>query len=120
MARTSKVEACIFCEKLPCECNASAKPKAAPKKRQSQKTETVKTDSDPFTEQSKQPNRFKKQVKEAPELPQEQLELHQAIRNLEDLLSSQEKMRQAHILNPTRPVEIDRRLVEWRDRNEKV
>lgn len=117
MARTSKVEACIFCEKLPCECNAPAKPKARPKKLQPKKTETVKADSDPFGELSKQPNRFKKQIKEDIEPTQDELELIQAMRNVAPLMHNEQKRRYPDVYFPALPVDVDKRLVEWKDKH---
>lgn len=121
MARKSQV-ACLFCGNLSCTCNQSSK--LGSTKKSSNKTkpvvETRTSDNtqadDPFGNFEPEQNKFQKRVErnETPET-QEDLELIAALQNLEPILSGQTKrsLQSQGLLN-SMPVEIEKRLVDWR------
>lgn len=119
VARKSKVEACIFCGNLPCTCGTAVKKQAAPRvSKTATATASSKPVDEPFDTSLRPRNRFKKHVEQAKEEAESQeiLELHQAIRNLEPLLSTSEKRRWSNVLYPPLPPAVGKRLSEWRER----
>lgn len=119
MARLSKVEACMFCEELPCVCNKPApKAKATPQPKPDKPFPKAQVNPAYVPEPSVAREKFSRDapppVREATD---EEFEIMEAIRNLEPLLSDAEKIKWKFVLKPERSAELDRRLTEWRKRN---
>lgn len=123
MARTNKVEACIFCGSLPCTCNKSDKPARTPKPKAKDTGTKPKSrfkpgappampTHTPTPEPQTPSTRFS--VEEEVE-SQEELEFKQAVKNLAPILKDIERARYKHIINPTKSAKIERRLIEWRE-----
>lgn len=121
MARTSKVDSCLICDCVPCECNASSKkstPKS-PSKKSAPKVKSSATDAmkarvlnpEPI---SALPTRI---VPERPAIVTEEDEFRAALLALAPLLHHDELERYRMIVgNPDRRV-LSTRAREWRERH---
>jgi hypothetical protein len=124
MARVDKVQPCIFCGGVPCECpgtKAPARKKLAPKTERL--AESVPPVQSPEGDDSWLPtetvSRFKKTEDSTPGLTEDDLILRDALRALEPILSANDKRKYHDVIHPQLRTETERKLVEWRQRNGK-
>lgn len=111
----SKVEACIICDDVPCSCYAK-KPKPRARKPVSATQDFVNeiVGAPPIVR-----DWGKAKKAEAPDSGLD-FETEQAIRNLADagLLTETDKARYRNVIKPTPSPEVDRRLADWKKRND--
>lgn len=125
MPKQSKVEACVFCEQLPCACAGLAKRSARKPKKLATPALTDKVtiqlggNDDPFADVHAAPRvtKFAATSEHSQVLPYPDRE---ALRTLASsgLLAQSETARIDKMLRPPLGRELDIRLVEWRKRNE--
>jgi len=110
---------CMFCGDLPCTCDgATSKKKIKPRKKAAQPPKPVETkDAITFDDVSvpSETSRFK------PGKPQpvadRDLSFESALEALDPILSSSSQKTVDRMLHRERPTELDKRLVDWRNRN---
>jgi hypothetical protein len=131
LVKSSKVEACIICDDVPCSCYAKKKtPGPRPKmpKDRTRSSAVIMCGPQPPTdgdlavvEEFKQElrNRFKPKATAATAQPEMDFETAQAIRNLADagLLTDAARAKYRDVIAPRATGDTDRRLADWRKRN---
>lgn len=122
MPRKNKIQPCIFCGQAPCGCGSKAEKKLVTKKKPKSNKAPVTpiTDETSTWEPPKEEavNRFKN-IEEEKIKTEDDLIFEEAIRNLEPILTYKDKKKYEHILNPPIPAAVERKLIDWRERNGK-
>lgn len=126
MTRENRVVECLFCGHAPCTCNTKSSLLRPPKVTQAlspdRKSRFVKSDVEPTPiapPEPVKPQPLQTRFTPADELgkSQSELALETAIRNLSPILSAQEKLKYQAIVQPLMKAPVERRLIDWRERN---
>lgn len=119
MGKVNKVEACMFCGKLPCECKA--KPKSTKKKSTKQLVSQSQEPTAPFPTSISESVARDKFTRDATEEKVVEIDYttQEALRNLllSGMLSAADAARCRIALKVRYTTEMDRRKSDWRKRN---